>query len=260
MSPCLAPPRATPAPRRRVAPSSRRPLAASSRRPSALSIIELLACLIISSLLLTSVAMAFRSSFNSYKDAQQRGQLLNAGRDLMYHLISDIRMCDSAGPYDPSTTVNASIQSEFAAQIVPGYPLSGPSTSGGSGVAGIQLAKTHADSLDPTASPSNPVLITYWFDAPSRTIFMSRKTGSAPAKTYTMSTFVQSFTLYLQPVLIPANSQTSTPASIAMLRAVVTTSLANKTAAGTRILADGGQDQTLILTDSAMPRRTFGGS
>ena len=89
---------------------------------------------------------------------------------------------------------------------------------------------------------------------------MSRKTGSANAKTYTMCTFVQSFTLYLQPVLIPANSQTGTAASIAMLRAVVTTTLANKAADGTRILSDGGQDQTLILSDSAMPRRTFGGS
>jgi hypothetical protein len=211
-------------------------------------------------MLLTAVAFAFRGSFNSYKDAQQRGQLLDAGRDFMFHLVNDIRMADSAGPYDPNVTTFNTEKTQFASQVVPGSPVSGPPSSGGSGVIGIQLAKTHADSIDPTASAANPVIITYWFDAPSRTVYMSRKTGSAAAVTYTVSNFVQSFTLYLQPVLVPANTTTGAPATIALLRAVINTTLANQTAAGTRILADGGQDLTLTLTDSAMPRRAFGGS
>jgi hypothetical protein len=211
-------------------------------------------------MLLTAVAVAFQGSFNSYKDAQERGHLLNAGRDLMYRIINDIRMADSAGPYDPTSTTFSTLKGQFASQIVPGSPTAGPSSAGGSGCLGIQLAKTHADTLDPTASPTNPVLITYWFDAPTNTVYMSRKTGSAAAVIYPMSPYVQSFTLYLQPVLVSANPNTGTAASIQMLRAVVNTTLANKNAAGTRILTDGSQNLTLTLTDSAMPRRTFGGS
>jgi hypothetical protein len=211
-------------------------------------------------MLLTAVGFAFKGSFNSYKDAQERGQLLDAGRDFMYRLVSDIRMADSAGPYDPTTSTFNTEKSQFASQTVPGSPTSGPAASGGSGVVGIQLAKTHADSADPAASPANPVLITYWFDNNEKKVYMSRKTGAGAAVTYTMSPFVQSFTLYLQPVLVPANPNTGAPASIQMLRAVITTTLANKNAAGSRILADGSQNLTLTLTDSAMPRRTFGGS
>ena len=247
-------------PSQRILRAGALPPRSRPHRARALALIEVLACLTISSMLLTAVAVAFRGSFNSYKDAQQRGQLLDAGRDLMYRLITDIRMADSAGPYDPNATTFNNEKTQFASQIVPGSPLSGPATGGGSGTVGIQLAKTHADSVDPTASPSNPVLITWWFNAPSRTVYMSRKTGSGAAVTTTMSNFVQSFTLYLQPVLVPANSTTNTPATVAMLTAVVSTTLANKTAAGSRILADGGQDLTLTFTDSAMPRRTFGGS
>jgi Tfp pilus assembly protein PilW len=230
------------------------------RRRRALGLIEVLACVAISSMLLTAVAFAFKGSFNSYKDAQERGQLLNAGRNLMYRLVNDIRMADSAGPYDANATTFTTLKNQFASQIVPGSPTAGPPSTGGSGCTGIQLAKTHADSLDPTASPVNPVLITYWFDAATNTVYMSRKTGAAAAVTYPMSSFVQTFTFYLQPVLVPANPNTGSAASIQMLRAVVNTTLANKNAAGTRILSDGSQNLTLTLTDSAMPRRTFGGS
>ena len=65
---------------------------------------------------------------------------------------------------------------------MPGSPHSGMSSAGGSGVAGIQMLKTHSDKIDPTASAATPVTITYWYDPTQEEIFMTRaNSGAVPA-------------------------------------------------------------------------------
>ena len=241
----------------RKIPSSR--FTSLPRRRRGLGAVELLVCLSISSILLTSVAITYNASFNSYKDAQERGQLLNQGRSALYQIMRDIRMSDAAGPYDPSASITTQENTQFTALTVPGYPTSGPPGSGGSGVIGIQLAKTHPDSVDPTASPATPVIITYWFDQANTQILMTRQTGATTPAPTQICNFAQGLQIYMQPVTIPVNAQTNTPACIAMQRAVVTLTLANKKADGSRILTDANQNPTQIFTDSAMPRRYFGG-
>ncbi len=229
------------------------------RRIGGLSLIEVMACVVIGSMLLTSVAVAFRGSFNSYKDGQQRGQMLNSVRGFMARITSDIRMSDSAAPYDITPLISTSENAQFNGQIVPGNPTAGLSGAGGSGVAGIQLLKTHSDSWDPLASVANPVLITYWYDAPNKQILMTRKYGAITPAPQTVCSFVQSLQIYMLPIFIPANPQTQTAAAVILRRAVVSISTANINASGSRILSDGGQDLMLNLTDAAVPRKSFPG-
>ncbi len=229
------------------------------RNRRALSLVEVLICVSIASMLLTSVAVAFRASFNSYKDSQQRGQMLNSARGFMVRITSDIRMSDSAAPYDLSSTISASENAQFNSQVVPGTPTAGLSSAGGTGVLGIQLLKTHADTWDPLASVANPVLITYWFDSANSQIMMTRKYGAIAPTPVVVCRFVQTFQVYMLPVFIPANPLTKTPSAVILRRASVSITTANKDANGARIISDGGQDLTLALTDAAVPRKTFPG-
>jgi Tfp pilus assembly protein PilW len=227
-----------------TSPSLRR-----SRR--GLSMVEVLMCVTIGAMLLTSVAVAFRSSFNSYKDSQQRGQMLNAARGVMYRITSDIRMCDSAAPYDPNATVLATENTQFSSGKVPGSPTPGLSGAGGSGVLGIQLVKTHSDSWDPLASATNPVIISYWLNTATMQIMCTRQYGSVAPTPTPVCSFVQTFQIYMLPVF--SNS------GYVFRRAVVDMSLANKDANGNRILVDGGQDLTLTFSDAAVPRKLWPG-
>src|ERR1700743_1887224 len=113
-----------------------RPVATSTpvRRRRGLSLVEVLICVAIGSMLLLSVGVAFRGSFNSYKDAQQRGHMLNDARGFMSRVTADIRMCDSAAPYDTTSATWTNEKSQFASGQVPGNTASG---LGGSGVLGI---------------------------------------------------------------------------------------------------------------------------
>lgn len=226
-----------------------------------LSLVEVLLCASIGAMILTAVAVAFRASFNSYRDNQQRGQMLNSVRGCLYKMTEDIRNCDVAWPYDPNSTVYNTENSQFGTQyIVPGNPTSGMSSAGGSGVLGIQMLKTHSDSIDPTASTANPVTITYWYDNTQQEIFTTRKYGSSPASSpAVVSQYVQSLQIYMLPQYVPPNPQANLSAGATLRRATVTITLANKAADGSRILAEAGQDLTLVLTDSAVPRRTFPG-
>jgi hypothetical protein len=233
-----------------------------ARRPRirrGLGLIEVLLCVTISSLLLSAVAFAFRASFNSFKDAQQRGQMLNSVRGGLYQITADIRAADAAAPYDPTSSIAALENSQFNNQVVPGNPTPGLPSAGGTGVLGIQLLKTHADPRDPGASSANPVIITYWLDAPSRTVYMTRQSGSATPTPFPICRFVQSMQVYMQPLYVPPNPQARTSASIICRRVVVTLTLANKDASGDRILSDGNQELTLTFTDSAVPRKSFPG-
>jgi Tfp pilus assembly protein PilW len=223
-----------------------------------LGMVELLVCLGISSMLLTAVGFAYLGSFNSYRDSQERGQMLNLGRGFMNQIISDIRMCDGGGPYDPDSTVNSVETLQFADLSIPGNPTAGPPSAGGSGAIGITLIKTHPDGFDSTASIGSPVTITYQFDNANKQIIRTRTQGASTNVTIAC-TCVQNFKVYLQPVLIPANAQTSAPAHVALLRAVVNTSMQNKDANGKQLINGGGQLLTLVLSDAAMPRCTFGG-
>ena len=68
----------------------------SRRARRGLSLVEVLLCASIGAMILTAVAIAFRASFNSYKDNQQRGQMLNSVRGCVYSMTEDIRMSDVA--------------------------------------------------------------------------------------------------------------------------------------------------------------------
>ena len=224
-----------------------------------LSLVEVLLCLAISSMLLTAVGVAFLASFNSYQDAQQRGQMLNAARSGLYQMTADIRAADAVAPYDTTGSVSLNENTLFNSQVVPGNPTPGLPSAGGSGVCGFQILKTHADSRDPSASPANPVTITYWYDPTKQTIFMTRQSGATIPAPYPVCTFVQSMQVYLQPLLLPPNPQTKTSAIIVCRRAVITITLANKDSSGNRILAEANQELTLSFTDSAVPRKGFPG-
>jgi len=213
----------------------------------------------ISSMLLIAVGTAFRASFNSYKDSQERGQLLNSSRSFMYQIISDIRNSDAAGPYDTVAGTKATENGQYVSLQVPGNPTAGLSGAGGSGITGIQLIKSHADSLDPTASVANPVTITYWFDAANQRVLCTRQTGATTPTPRTVCSFMQSLQIYMQPVYVPANPRTGAGASVALSRAVVTAVLANKDVNGNRLISDGSQYLTLTFCDSATPRKSLSG-
>jgi prepilin-type N-terminal cleavage/methylation domain-containing protein len=224
-------------------------------RHRGLSLVEVMLCTAIGAMLMTSVAVAFKSSFNSYKDSQQRGQMLNAARGFMYRITSDIRMCDSAAPYDPTVATANTETTQFNTGKVPGSVTAGLPSAGGTGVIGIQLTKSHADTWDPLASPTNPVLITYWLNTATMQVMCTRKYGSVTPTATPVCSFVQTFQIYMMPVL----SGTASQGQYVLRRAVIDMSLANKDANGNRILTDGGQDLTLTFSDAAVPRKTFPG-
>jgi hypothetical protein len=224
-----------------------------------LGLVEVVLCVSISSVLFTGVAMAFRSTFNSFKDGQQRVQMLNSARSGLYAIIADIRASDSAAPYDANSSINADETTQFNDQLVPGNPTPGLPSAGGTGVRGIQMLKTRADSRDPAASAANPVVITYWLDAPTNTLYMTRQIGAATPTPYPVCKFVQSMQIYMQPLYLPPNPHTGTAATVVCRRVVVTVKLANKDAAGKRILSDSNQELTLTFTDSAVPRKSHVG-
>jgi hypothetical protein len=229
------------------------------RRRAGLGLVEVMLCMTIGSMLLTAVAVAFKGSFNSYKDSQQRGQMLNGARGFMSRITGDIRMCDSAVPYDPTSATSTSENSQFNAGTMPGSPTSGFSSAGGSGVCGIQMVKTHADSWDPLASPTNPVIITYWLDAANTQVLMTRKYGSVAPTPSQVCNFAQTLQIYMMPIYVQPNSATGWAGGYVMRRAVVDMTLANKNANGARILSDGGQDLLLSFSDAAVPRKTYPG-
>ncbi len=234
---------------------------AANRKPRGLSLVEVLLCASIGAMILTAVAIAFRASFNSYRDNQQRGQMLNSVRGCLYSITEDIRNSDVAWPYDLTTAVSNTENTEFSTQyVVPGNPTSGMSSAGGTGVAGIQMEKTHPDTHDPTASASTPVIITYWYDPTQQEIFMTRKLGSAATgSAVLMCQFVQDLQIYMLPQYIPPQPQANLSAGATLRRATVTVTLANKSANGGRILAEADQDLTMVITDAAVPRRNFPG-
>lgn len=232
--------------------------AAPHRRARGLSIIELVIFMTISSVLLLAIGTAFVASFNSYKESSERGQLLNSVRSFMYKITTDIRACDAAGPYDPVASTATMESTQFVSLLVPGAPTSGLVAAGGTGVLGIQLVKSHPDSIDPAASAANPVTITYWLDSANERILMTRQTGAISPTPTVVCNYVQSLQIYLQPVYVPANPRTGATAGIALSRAAIWVTLANRDANGKRLIADASQFLTLTLTDSAVPRKNFG--
>ena len=225
-----------------------------------LGLIEVLLCVTISSMLLTAVGAACRSSFNSYKDAQQRGWMLHAARGGLDQITADIRSADSAAPYDPAASIATAENVQFSAGAVPGNPTPGLPSAGGSGVQGVQLLKTHADSRDPGASADNPLIIRYWLDAGARTIYMTREMGAATPTPYPVATSVQSLQIYMQPLLVSPKPQTGTSALAVCGQVVVSVSLANVDSSGERISSDGRQNLTPTFCDTAVPRKMLPGT
>jgi len=227
------------------------------RRARGLSLVEILLCLGIGSMLLTALGVTFFASFNSYRDGLERGQLLNAGRTFLGTITRDTRMSDSHNAYDSDGTRCGVVQNQFVSGIMPGYPTSGLSAAGGSGVVGLQMVKTHSDTQDPAASVANPVTITYWFDAANQRVLATRQVGLTVGAPQVVCTYVQNFQVYLQPIYLPYDPSTGAPAAWALERAVFVVTLANRNANGQKIVAMAGQKLQLVMTDAAMPRHGF---
>jgi hypothetical protein len=208
-------------------------------------------CSSIMAILFLAVGVFFHGSLNAYRDSQQRSTMLWGAREFMQHCAAAIRVSDYAAPYDPTPSVASTLNYQFQNGGVPGYPHAGLPTSGGSGTAGIQILKQHPDSDDPTASPTNPIIVTYWFDAPHRQILSTRQQGTnAASAPVVVCSCVQSVAFYLQPAPGTASGR-------ALRRAVIQISLANRDANGNAILQWGGQNLTLDLAEAAWPRRNF---
>ncbi len=231
--------------------------ASARRRRAGLSLIEVLVCLMISTMLLTAMGVTYVASFNSYRDAQERGGLIAQGRGVMRHMLADIRMSDVHGPYDPASATLSTEQAQFNLQIMPGTPTSGLPGSGGTGVHGIQMIKTHADSQDPNASTANPITITYWLDSAHYQILATRQAGAAAATPTVVCSGVQNFQVFMQPVYVPANPATGAAGGVALLRAVVKLTLVNSNGSGGTVLQGAGRALTITMTDAAMPRKGF---
>ena len=223
-----------------------------SHRNRGLGLVELLICLSISAMLLTATGSAYYAGFSSYRENIARGQMLSSGRSCLTAIARDIRMADVHGPYDPNAGIQTSESAQFGAGTVPGYPNAGlPGT--GSGSVGIQMIKTHADTVDPTASTSTPILITYWFDNTTKQLFMTRGASATPQ---VICTGVQSCTFYLQPVYLNYNAQTGAAPGWALQRATYTLNIANADASGNTVFS-GGRNVTVTLTNAAAPRKSM---
>jgi len=226
-------------------------------RRRGLSIVEVLVCLTISSMLLTAMGVTYLGSFNSYRDAQERGGLNANGRTFMRRIIADIRMSDVHGPYDLTSATLTTEQGQFNSQIMPGTPTSGLPSAGGTGINGIQMIKTHADTQDPNASTATPITITYWLDTTHARVMATRQVGAAAATATVVCTGVQNFQVFMQPVYVPANPATGTAGGVALLRAVVKLTLANTDGNGGTAIQGAGRALTITMTDAAMPRKGF---
>jgi hypothetical protein len=227
-----------------IAPPTRR------RRARGLSLVEVMVCTSLMAMLFLAVGIFFRASLAAYRDHQQRSTMLWGGRRFLQDITAALRVSDDAAPYDPTAAISTSINRQYQAGGMPGYPDAGLSSDGGDGVAGIQILKQHPDRDDPNASPANPVILTYWFDKPNRRVLMKRQQSGTTSDAQVVCTCVQSMAIYMQPA--PGSA-----AGRALRRAVVQISLANRDAQGNPILAGGGQDLTLTLADAAWPRRNF---
>ena len=85
----------------------------------------------------------------------------------------------------------------------------------------------------------------------------TRQTGATVPPAQIVCTCVQNFQVYLQPIYLPYDPQTGSPAAWALERTVVVVTLANRDANGDKIIARAGQKLQLVLSDAAMPRHGF---
>lgn len=228
----------------------------AARRKRGLGLVEMVICLTISSLLLTATGTAYFAGFNSYRDNLSRGNMLSSGRACLSSIVRDIRMGDGHVSYDPNSTTNTNELIQFTSGLMPGNTAAGLPANGGSGVIGIKIIKTHADTQDPNASTSTPVTILYWLDTTNKQIMTSRTLGNATPSTSVVCSGVNDFRLYLQPIYIPYDPATGAAAAWGLQRASMTLTLANSDANGNKITA-GGQNVNVTLTNSASPRRNF---
>jgi hypothetical protein len=221
-----------------------------------MTLIEIMLALAISALLMCACAGAFKAGLDGYRENIARGQMLNMGRDFLADIAQDVRMSDAHIPYDPDPAIRSGEENDFCSGTIPGSPTPGPSGSGGSGTVGISMIKTHPDSRDPSASPGNPVTITYWFDKTNKAIFCNRKVGSAAPTTTTICQGVQDARMYMQSVYVPYDPQTCEAAGWALRRVTFQISLVNQDSEGKPVFL-GNPNVTMDLTNAATPRRTF---
>jgi Tfp pilus assembly protein PilW len=217
------------------------------KRKRGLALPEVLICLTVCSLLLTATALAFSASVHSYRDNQDRNQLLSNGKLALKQIIRDIRVADAHAPINDSAQTNATTL--FAA---------GTATEN----SGIQVVFKTPSQEYPSVSASNSatwVYLKYSFNSTNKTIEITKQVGNGTPVTTTAARFVQDFRVRMEPARSTANVYSGNATYDILLRGVVTISLQNVDANGKMIDKQGNQDVTVRLTDAAMPRKAFSG-
>lgn len=212
-----------------------------------LALPEVLICLTICSLLLTATAVAFNASVHSYRDNQERNQLLSNGKLALRQMVRDIRIADSHAPIND--TIQANATTLFAA---------GTATEN----SGIQLVFSTPSGDFPSVSSSNNatwVYLKYAFNSTNKTIELTKQVGNQTPVTTTVARYVQDFRVRMEPARSTANVYSGNATYDILLRGVVSITLQNVDANGKMINNQGNQDVTIRLTDAAMPRKAFSG-
>src|SRR5438046_2623081 len=86
------------------------------------------------SVLLAGAGLAFRMIVTGFKVAQESGQMLTSARAALYQITEDTRSSDSAMPSDPVPAIANLECAQLRALIVPGNPIPGLPSAGGTGV------------------------------------------------------------------------------------------------------------------------------
>jgi Tfp pilus assembly protein PilW len=212
-----------------------------------LALPEVLVCMTIATMLLTATAVAFNASVHSYRDNQERNQLLSNGRIALRQIVGDIRVADAHAPVNDSGTPNATAL--FAA---------GTATE----TTGLQMIYNTPSADYPGISTSNTatwVYVKYRLNTTNKTLEVTRQVGTGTAVTTVAARYVQDFKVRMEPTRSAANIYAGNPTYDILLRAVVSFTLQNVDGNGKMLNNQGNQDVTVRLTDAAMPRKAFAG-
>jgi type II secretory pathway pseudopilin PulG len=186
------------------------------RKVRGIALVEVLVAIGISALLLTATAVALNTAVRAYHINQQQALLLQHSRVAMTRMLSTVRRSKLHAP-DTS-----SLASQFAAGA----------TTTGTGIAMYD---------------QNGVMVTYRYDAPTRTVQMV--IGSTA---YPLVHGVDEFTVSMEPMRSSTSVRTGGGWDL-LRRATILLTLRN--VGQTTMELEGFGDQSLTLSASVMPRR-----
>jgi hypothetical protein len=190
--------------------------------------------------------VAFRASVMAYRDSTERDLLISSGRGAMARIIAEIRQADAHGPVNDALLPAATTL--FA---------SGQVVENG----GIELLKKQPDADDPAIVPGDAntyVLITYRHDPAAMQVVRTRS-SAAGTTTAVVADYVKEFRVRLEPARSALNTYAGNTSFDLLLRAVVSMTMANVDARGTRLNNQGSGQVSVRFVDAAVPRKNFAG-